>query len=262
MNITDCHAHIYPAKIAEKATDGIGRFYNTAMRYVGSSENLLLSGKKAGVNKFWVHSAATTPQQVSVINTFIAEECKQHPEFVGLGTLHPDSDDIERDVNQVIELGLRGIKLHPDFQLFNIDDDKALPMYECIAGRLPLLVHLGDNRYDYSHPRRMARVLDMFPRLDCVGAHMGGYTVWSEAFEILSEKRCWVDTSSTLGMLNDYDAARDLVRRWGTDRLIFGCDFPMWDHSEELERFAKLGIKGEALEDVLWRNAERVINTN
>lgn len=258
MNITDCHAHIFPAKIAEKATVGIGDFYGKQMRYIGTPENLLESGRKAGLTRYWVHSVATTPHQVSSINHFIAEQCALHPEFIGFGTLHPFSDDIERDVNELIGLGLRGVKIHPDFQRFNIDDDRAVAMYELFAGKLPILVHLGDDRYDFSHPRRMARVLDMLPALECVGAHLGGYRVWEEGYEALGSKNCWVDTSSSLGMMNDYDRARSLVKRWGADRLIFGCDFPMWDHSEELARFEKLGIKGDALEKILWRNAELV----
>ena len=259
MRITDCHAHIFPAKIAEKATEGIGRFYDKEMRYLGSPDVLLESGRKAGVTRFWVHSVATTPHQVSSINHFIAEQCAAHPEFVGFGTLHPGSDDIERDVNELIGLGLRGVKIHPDFQRFNIDDDSAVEMYRLFAGKLPILVHLGDDRYDFSHPRRMAHALDLVPDLVCVGAHMGGYRVWEEGFEYLGGKNCWVDTSSTLGMMNDYDRARALVKRFGTDRMIFGVDFPMWDHAEELERFSRLGIRGDALEKVLWRNAETAL---
>lgn len=257
MKITDCHAHIFPAKIAEKATLGIGKFYDVDMKYIGSSETLLEKGRAAGITQYWVHSVATTPHQIRAINEFIAEQCAIHPEFIGFGSLHPDAEDIEAEVENIISLGLKGVKLHPDFQLFNIDDEKALPMYECFAGRLPLIIHTGDNRYSWSHPARLARVLKMFPKLDCVAAHFGGYTVWDEAYDLLKDTQCVVDTSSTTGMMNDYEHLRRIADMWGTDRMLFGSDFPMWDHSEELERVAKLGLKGDALEDVMWRNAER-----
>lgn len=256
MQIIDAHAHIFPAKIAEKASNGIGDFYDTKMRYVGSTENLLKSGSAIGVNKYFVHSVATTPAQVRSINAFIAEQCALHPEFIGFGALHPGVEDIAAEVDNIIALGLRGVKLHPDFQRFCIDDEAALPLYEQIAGRLPLLVHMGDCRYEWSQPKRLARVLDMFPKLDCIAAHFGGYTAWDEALDCLLERRCWADTSSTLGMVKgDYDYVRMLVSRWGTDRLLFGSDFPMWDHAEELERFGKLGITGDALEAVMGGNA-------
>lgn len=260
MKIIDCHAHIYPAKIAEKATSVIGEFYGTKMRYTGSSERLLESGSRAGVTRYWVHSVATTAAQIRSINRFIAGECAAHPEFIGFGTVHPDAEDMQAEIDNIADLGLRGVKLHPDFQKFNIDDERAFPIYECIAGRLPLIIHIGDNRYDYSHPRRMAKVLDLFPKLDCVCAHMGGYTVWGDAYEWLGSRRCWVDTSSTLGMLGGEDEyVRKLAQLWGTSRMIFGSDFPMWDHAEELVRFERFGITGSALEDVLHRNAESVV---
>lgn len=260
MKIIDCHAHIFPEKIALKATAGIGSFYDVQMKYNGCCDALIKSGCAAGIEKYWVHSVATTPSQIRSINTFIAEQCALHPEFIGLGALHPDAEDIEAEVNNILSLGLRGVKLHPDFQHFNIDDPRALPMYECIAGRLPLLIHVGDSRYTYSHPTRLARVLDMFPELDCVAAHFGGYTVWEEGYEALGSRRCWIDTSSTTAMLNDYDHLRALASKWGTERMLFGTDFPMWDHAEELERVKRLGFTERQLEDVLYNNANALMS--
>ncbi len=255
MTIVDAHAHIFPSKIAEKATVGIGNFYNIGMRYIGSPEHLLESGRAIGVSKYFVHSVATTPAQVRSINAFIAEQCSEHPEFIGFGTIHPGVEDIQAEIDNIVSLGLKGLKLHPDFQLFNIDDESAMPIYECIAGKLPLLIHMGDYRYDYSHPKRLAKVLDDFPALDCIAAHFGGYTVWDEALDYLLPRRCWADTSSTIGMNSDCDYVRGLVKKWGTERLLFGSDFPMWDHTEELERFSNLGITGAALEAVMGGNA-------
>ncbi|MBQ9993298.1 MAG: amidohydrolase family protein [Clostridia bacterium] len=256
MRIIDCHAHIFPEKIATKASSGIGDFYGVTMNCVGSSEHLLEKGSKAGVDTYWVHSVATTAHQVRAINSFIAEQCSIHPEFVGFGTLHPDVEDVAAEVENIIALGLRGVKMHPDFQRFNIDDDKALPIYECIAGRLPLIVHTGDYRYDFSSPKRMARVLKMFPELDCICSHFGGWSVWDEAYEHLGSCRCWADTSSTTGMLNDPAYVRRLVDMWGCDRLLFGSDFPMWDHTEEVDRVLQLGLSDSQLELIMHKNAE------
>ena len=259
MNITDCHSHIFPEKISEKASTGIGVFYDTKMRYVGDCPHLIESGSKIDVTRYWVHSVATTPAQVRVINEFIAAQCREHPEFIGFGTIHPDAD-VEAELDHLMELGLCGVKIHPDFQHFCIDDKSAMPIYDYIAGKLPLIVHTGDYRYEYSQPARMAKVLDMFPKLDCIAAHFGGWSVWDDAYEQLGRRRCWVDTSSTLGFLNDSEHARKLVEQWGTERLLFGSDFPMWDHSEELERVMALKLSDAELEAVLSKNAEQLIN--
>ena len=129
--IIDAHCHIYPDKIAQKASDSTGNFYQIPSLLDGKISTLLEHGKKAGIEHFIVQSVATTPKQVSSINNFIAQSVADSKgKFTGLGTLHPDSDNIEADFNEIIELGLKGVKLHPDIQKFKIDDYRMLKIYE------------------------------------------------------------------------------------------------------------------------------------
>ena len=138
--IIDAHCHIYPDKIAQKASDSTGAFYDIAMHMDGKTSTLLEHGMKAGIDHFIVQSVATTPKQVSSINKFIAASVAESGgRFTGLGTLHPDSENIEADVNEVIELGLKGVKLHPDIQRFKLDDYRMLKIYElCERENLPI----------------------------------------------------------------------------------------------------------------------------
>ena len=185
--IIDAHAHIFPDKIASKAVSAIGNFYGIEM-YAGGgiSDDLIESGSAINTSHYLVCSTATTVNQVESINHFIVGECKKHPEFVGFGTLHPDYEDIEGQVQVCIDNGLRGIKLHPDFQQFNIDDPKAYKIYEVTEGRLPILFHTGDDRYDFSSPVRLRHVIDDFPNLTAFAAHFGGYQKWRESVEYLA----------------------------------------------------------------------------
>ena len=147
--IIDSHCHIYPDKIAQKASDATGHFYDIPASLDGRISTLLEHGEAAGIDHFVVQSVATTPKQVSSINNFIAEAVAQSEgRFTGLGTLHPDSEDMEADVNEIISLGLKGVKLHPDIQKVKLDDHRMLKMYELCEGRLPMLIHTGDWRYD------------------------------------------------------------------------------------------------------------------
>ena len=67
--------------------------------------------------------------------------------MTGLGALHPDSEDIEGDIADIISLGLKGVKMHPDFQKFNIDDKKCYKIYElCEQNNLPVLLHMDRNQ--------------------------------------------------------------------------------------------------------------------
>lgn len=255
--IIDAHCHIYPDKIAEKAAHSTGNFYDLPMKYDGKVSTLLECGEKAGVDKYIVQSVATTPKQVSSINHFIAETVKMYPEkMIGLGTLHPDSEDIKGDVEELIKLGLHGVKLHPDIQKFKLDDYRCLKIYDlCEKNHLPILIHTGDNRYDYSNPNRLIPILEIYTELSVIGAHFGGWSIWNEASKKLCGfKNFYVDCSSSFYMLDD-ETIKEIISRYTPDRVLFGTDYPMWDPDEELKRLRSLGLSQEDIEKIEYKNA-------
>ncbi|MCL2884232.1 MAG: amidohydrolase family protein [Oscillospiraceae bacterium] len=256
--IIDAHAHIFPDKIAAAAAGGIQRFYDMPVTYDGTADTLLAAGGAAGVTHFIVQSVATVPEQVESINQFIAEQVRLHPgQLTGLGAMHP-ACDVAAAFEQIAALGLGGVKLHPDFQQFNIDDLAAFPIYErAQAAGLPLLLHTGDYRYDYSHPRRLAAVLKRFPRLTVIAAHFGGWSVWSDAAKCLAGTGVYVDTCSSLYALEP-KKARKLIDLFGEERVLFGTDYPMWEYGAERERFEALGLEEETKEKILYKNAQRL----
>ena len=258
--IIDSHVHIYPDKIAHKASDSIGSFYNLNMTMDGTIKNLLEVGDRAGVDKFLVHSVATTAKQVKSINTFISDSVKAHPKrFIGFGTLHPDCEDIEDIVDEIIALGLKGIKLHPDFQKFNIDCENALRIYKAAEGRLPILFHTGDWRTPYSKPQRLLKISDMFPDLDIIAAHFGAWSEWGNGAKELSEKRIYVDCSSSFYAMTP-QRIMEMINIFGTDRVLFGSDYPMWDVGEELKIFNTLPLSDEDREKILHKNLEELLS--
>ena len=260
VKIIDVHAHIFPDEIAEKASVNIGEFYYIPMKYDAKVSTLLKIGKDHQIDQFVVHSVATQPGQVKNINEFIIESVKKHPDkFIGFATLHPDFNDIENEVEKAISLGLKGIKLHPDFQRFNIDDKNAYKIYEIIEGRLPLLVHTGDYRYPYSKPTRLIKVMSRFPRLQVIGAHFGGWSEWGLAAKELADKNMYIDTSSSLYALTP-QKARDLIYNFGIDHVLFGTDYPMWDAGREIEYIKSLELSESEMEKIFHLNLENLLN--
>lgn len=256
--IIDAHAHIFPQKIAEKAVASIGSFYGLEMHDAGTSDALIQSGEKIGVEKYLVCSTATKPEQVTAINDFIFEECKLHPEFVGFATLHPEMEHMEREVERILERGYYGIKLHPDFQEFKIDDPRAMEMYRLAEGKLVILFHTGDSRYEFSTPRRLAKIGEKFPQLRCIGAHFGGYSEWEEAYEVYDNPNIYMDTSSSLFTLAPEMACR-FIEKFGADHFFFGTDFPMWTHQAELARFEKLALPENIQQMILADNFDNAV---
>lgn len=259
--IIDCHCHVYPDKIASKAVKGIGDFYDLSMYYDGRYSSLVESGEKIGVRHYIIFSVATTPHQVHSINTYIAETVKNSGGLMtGLGTLHPDSEDIEGDIEEIKALGLKGVKMHPDFQKFRIDDPKCDKIYELCRGVLPVLLHTGDTRYDFSNPDRVIPVLEKYKNLTVIGAHFGGWSCWKEAAEKLHKyDNFYVDCSSSFDWLTP-DEAKELVRMYTADRVLFGTDYPMWKHELELNRFKQMGLTDEEEEKILYKNAMKLFS--
>lgn len=261
MEIIDAHAHIYPEKIAAKATDTIGVFYDIKMEMpAGTADRLLEEGKKAGISRYVVHSVATTAHQVRSINEFIKRECAAHPEFIGFITLHQDltEEEVFSEVEWALENNMHGIKLHPDFQKFNIDDEAVEKFYRAAEDKLSILFHIGDDRYDYSKPHRLAKMAKKYPNVNFIAAHFGGYRCWSEATVYQGLDNVYFDTCSSLPFIST-DEAKKLIEIFGAERFFFATDFPMWDATAELERFNKIPLTEEEREMIFSKNIKKLL---
>ena len=131
-------------------------------------------------------------------------------------------------------------------------------IYTLCQGNLPILMHTGDHRFDYSNPNRMKPVLEKYPNLTVVGAHFGGWSVWDEATEKLSKyPNFFVDCSSSLYAMTA-DKAKELIMAYGTDRVLFGTDYPMWEIKTDLERFMAIDLTEKQREDIFYNNAAKL----
>ncbi len=262
MRIIDFHTHIYPDKIAQKATDSICEFYGLeggGLR--GTPAQLLQSGDQAGISEFVVLPVAIKPDHVRHINRFITEQVADEPRFYGFGTVHAEQENLDEEIDYICETGLLGVKMHPDTQLFNIDDERLFPLYERLQGKLPVLLHMGDPRYDYSHPARLRRVLDKFPKLTVVAAHFGGYSMIDTAYRYLKDTDCYMDISSSL-MFMQPGEAEHYIRAYGAERMLYGTDFPLWDPRVEVPRFLALSLTDREREMIAYQNALRILEKN
>ena len=125
--------------------------------------------------------------------------------------------------------------------------------------KLPVIFHMGDQRYDYSHPARLRKVLELFPRLRVIAAHFGGYTMYQEAAQHLKDTECFFDVSSSL-MFMEEGVAERYIHNYGAERFVYGSDFPMWDPGKELKLFKSLGLTEDEQEKILWKNAQLHLN--
>lgn len=265
MEIINAHAHIYPQKIAEKATETIGNFYNIHMDMpAGTTETLLIDGSRAGYTGYVVHSCATKSQQVRSINEFIKKEIDLHKEFIGFMTLHQDlsEEEMKEEVKWCVSNGFKGIKLHPDFQRFYIDEEVAEKFYRAslTAGKVfPILLHVGDDRYEFSKPIRLARMAKKYPEVTFIAAHFGGYRCWNDVEVYKGLDNVYFDTCSSLPFITP-QRAKEIIDLLGAEKFFYGDDFPMWDAEEELKRFYSIPLTDEERKMILSENIKKLLN--
>ena len=259
MKIIDIHTHIYPDEIALKATKSVRDFYQIGEESMDGTEKMLMEqGHAAGISQFVILPVAIRPDRVQGINDFIVQRLKANDALVGFGTVHAAMGNMDAEVQRILDLDLKGIKMHPDSQRFSIDDLRLFPMYEAVRGKVPVMLHMGDHRYDYSHPVKLRKILDMFPGLQVIAAHFGGYSMYETACELLKDTDCVFDVSSSLMFLPEGEAER-YIGIYGAERMAFGTDYPMWDPVKETERFFRLKLKEEQFEQICHKTAERIL---
>ena len=260
----DAHCHVFPDKVAERATGAIGNFYNIPIYWNGTVGTLLKEGEQMGLDHFLIHSVATKPEQVGSANKYLASTVASYPgRFTALGAVHPLSENMEKDIDELVSLGMHGIKIHPDIQGFAVDCDGYMKAFEiCEKKGLPALVHTGDYRGDLSNPKRVENVLRTFPDLTFIGAHFGGWSVWDDATRLLPKyDNMFVDTSSTLFWAGAF-GMRDFISAFGIDRCIFGTDFPVNPASVEIKALLYLNYSDEEYRKLFSENAKRIYRIN
>ena len=101
--------------------------------------------------------------------------------------------------------------------------------------------------------------MDIYKNLVIIGAHFGGYSIWDEASHKLhGYENFYVDTSSSLFAMSP-DMAKKIIFMYGVEKVMFGTDYPMWNPSEEIEKFMKVPLTDSERQTILWDNAAKLI---
>ena len=173
---------------------------------------------RAHIDYAMVFSAATTEHQVEHINRYILSEAEAHPQFIPCGTLHAGYEGYREELLWMREHGMFGVKIHPEFQHFALDDARLFPMYEEMARHdMFLIAHMGDPRVDVSGPHRMIPIARTFPKLRCIAAHLGNWGDWDiEKIRPLAKlPNVYTDISSSFSYVKDKAPLYGILREYG-----------------------------------------------
>ena len=266
--IVDFHTHIFPDKIAKKTIEKLEDIANVKAFTDGREVSLISSMEEAGVDLSLVLPVVTKPEQFVTINDFAARLNEKYQgksrRLFSFGGIHPDSPDYKRELRTIYDLGLKGIKLHPDYQSTYFDDMKYMRILD-YASELGLItiVHTGIDIGFPDHvrctPMMIRRVLDEVAPEKLVLAHYGGFKMWEEAGELIAGKNVYLDTAYLFDFIED-DLFLQILKKHGADRVLFATDSPWSGQKESLSHLRGLSIPKEDLDKILGGNACELLN--
>lgn len=259
--IIDFHTHMFPHKIAEKTIKYLAEICQFGPYAEGTYEGLVKSGKEAGIDINIALPVATTPRQFATINQFASEY--QEAPVISFGSLHPASSDYKGELNHIKELGLKGIKFHPDYQevYFNDIRYKRIISYAEELG-LVTAVHAGVDPKSpvdvHCTPDMIAEVLDDVAPEHLVLAHMGSNLRWDEVEDKLAGRDVYFDTGVVLDRI-DQDQFVRIVRKHGVEKILFGSDSPWGAQKKYVDIMKAMPLSDEEKELIFYKNTSKLL---
>lgn len=255
--IIDAHTHVFPDAVAERAVPRLAKEGNVKAWLDGKATSLLGSMDRAGIAKSVICSIATKPEQFGPILKW--SQAIASDRLIPLGSVHPSDPEAAAHVRAIRDAGFKGIKLHPYYQDFDLDEARLMPVYEAITDcGLVLVMHTG---FDVAFPRvrkadpvRILNVIRRFPTLKFVATHLGAWEDWDEVKDRLLGLPLTMEISCALeGMSREQ--ARGMILAHPADRILYGSDSPWNDQAAVMARLRALDLPGDRLDRILGTNA-------
>ena len=264
--IIDFHTHTFPDEIAARAIKQLAECAQIVPATDGTNSGLQASMKQANITISVIMPIATRKSQVTSINDWAIAVNNNYPGLRAFGTLHPQQSMAEwqHEINRLAAAGIRGVKMHPDYQTFFIDDPTVFGIFQALADAgLLLMLHAGvDIGYpDPVHcpPQRLAKMLDAVPACKVIAAHMGGYAQWDEVEKYLIGRNLFLDTCYSQIDLGNKRMS-DLIRAHGSNKILFGTDSPWVDQATAVAGIHSLPLTSEEKEAILGENGRLLLN--
>lgn len=266
--LIDFHVHAFADEIAQKAVvalNGNSGFTCHTDGTVDSARRLLA---EEGVDYGVILPIATKPTQQRKINDWASGigsgSSAESAGIIPFGTVHPDAPDVEEELHRIKSLGLKGIKLHPDYQNTFLFDDKMRVIYRsCAELGLITVFHMGHDPVSpyvrHAMPCHLAEVNDAFPDLKAVGAHLGGMYAWEEVARYLCGRRnIWLDTSFLAGYISP-ELMTHIIKKHTAERILFASDCPWHTPKQERGFIETLPLTEREKELIYQKNASDLL---
>ena len=268
--IIDFHTHAFPEKIAARTLDVLRKGSMTVSGIDcipttdGTAGGLVMELDRSGVDMAVVLPIATKPEQTETINRVAAATYEQSGRrLISFGSVHPAAENAPDEVDRAVMMGIRGIKLHPEFQMTDIDSPSSIAVLRRAAlNKIPIVIHAGKDiglpPPVHSTPDKILRALDAVPDLTLVAAHLGGWMMWDEVANKLCGAPLYFDTAFISSYIDPL-LARDIIRTHGAKKVLLGSDCPWESPRVTLEFLRSLDLLEEEKRDIEGENAKKIL---
>ncbi len=262
MKIVDVHTHCFPDFLAERAMDALCSSSDIKAYHNGTLNGLIKSMDNAGITKSVIQSIATRPSQTENILDWSLEIKSDRIEpFI---SIHPEYKEYDTILKKARDNGLIGVKVHPHYQSFMINDEKYFYLYEAYCKyNFIVLFHAGADiafpGYDNASVARLINVLDRFPQMRLILAHYGAYREWDEVYEKIAGRDVYIETSFILEERGE-DMFLKILKKHPKDKILFGTDSPWLEQKNAVKLVEESDIDKDLKEKVFYKNYSMLLN--
>ncbi len=256
--IIDFHTHIFPDKLAGKVIPMLAERSGITPNSDGTFSDTCAKLAEWGFDGAVFLNIATAPRQQNTINN-TAAEINNNKNYFAFGSVHPDAEDAVQELRRIKSMGIKGVKMHPEYQEFYLDEKRMLPIYEAAQDLgLIMIFHAGcDRGYpDICHaaPDKFLYIMKNFPRLKLVAAHFGGWSACDMSDYFLIGKDIYLDTSMTVGYM-DRERMKKMLLRHDPDKILLASDCPWGNPAEALDHIYRMDLPDDLTEKIIGKNA-------
>lgn len=257
----DFHTHAFPDKIASKAVDKLAHAAGALTKYQDGTIDGLRDAVKRLDGRAVLLPIATNPQQQRNVNDWAKAVARER--IISFGSVHPWAEDALDELDRLKAMGVKGIKFHPEYQDFYVDDARVFPIYERAAGYGMITVFHAGMDLAYAPPcrctpERLRTILPVFKGAPVVAAHFGGYMLWERVIEVLTGLPIYLDTSYSHGHIVK-PFAQEIIRRHGAKKILFGTDSPWNTVEDEMAFIESLELHEAEKKMIFYENAAKLL---
>ncbi|MDN5758531.1 MAG: amidohydrolase [Tomitella sp.] len=269
--LIDVHTHFMPQRVLDK----VWQYFDSAGPLVGrpwpityreDEEDRIARLRGFGVRAFTSMLYPHKPDMAAWLNSWSADFAARTPECLHTATFYPEPSAAQY-VTEALASGARVFKSHVQVGDYAPDDPLLDPVWGLLSdAAAPTVIHCGSGPAPGTHtgPEPVARVLERFPRLPLIVAHMG-MPEYSQFLDLAERyDNVYLDTTMAFTRFTEAQLPFDHAERPRLQNLqgkiLHGSDFPNipYPYVESLDALERLDLGDDWLRDVCFHNTARL----